>query len=249
MRRLVLGIAVAVTSLMPVMGVADDQQIADYIKSRLQAEQQQGNLRGFNVDMRVENGTVWFKRSCFQFNPGNDHSKNSPASWPSGRNASRGRYYSASTTCTCSRDNLSKRWLPAAAADACLSATANGSQSATTSRPRLPAATTDTCSIDFQSLPADFKSGAGSCRGSCTRQRRSAPICDFGGPQWSFDDASKLRCRRHAFGSSEPAWLRLAWLRSSPELRRCDIPTPVFGSRLALHRPVLSLPPGSTGMA
>lgn len=61
MRRLVLGIAVAVTSLMPVMGVADDQQIADYIKSRLQAEQQQGNLRGFNVDMRVENGTVWFK--------------------------------------------------------------------------------------------------------------------------------------------------------------------------------------------
>ena len=61
MRRIVLGIAVAVTSLMPVMGVADDQQIADYIKSRLQAEQQQGNLRGFNVDMRVENGTVWFK--------------------------------------------------------------------------------------------------------------------------------------------------------------------------------------------
>ena len=61
MRRLLLGIAVAVTSLMPVMGVADDQQIADYIKSRLQAEQQQGNLRGFNVDMRVENGTVWFK--------------------------------------------------------------------------------------------------------------------------------------------------------------------------------------------
>ena len=61
MRRLVLGIAVAVTSLMPVVGVADDQQIADFIKSRLQAEQQQGNLQGFNVDMRVEEGTVWFK--------------------------------------------------------------------------------------------------------------------------------------------------------------------------------------------
>ena len=61
MRRLVLGIAVAVTSLMPVMGVADDQQIADFIKSRLQAEQQQGHLKGFNVDMRVEQGTVWFK--------------------------------------------------------------------------------------------------------------------------------------------------------------------------------------------
>lgn len=61
MRRLVLGIAVAVTSLLPVLGMADDQQIADYIKSRLQAEQSQGNLKGFNVDMRVERGTVWFK--------------------------------------------------------------------------------------------------------------------------------------------------------------------------------------------
>lgn len=61
MRRLVLGIAVAVTSLVPVLGMADDQQIADFIKSRLQAEQSQGNLKGFNVDMRVENGTVWFK--------------------------------------------------------------------------------------------------------------------------------------------------------------------------------------------
>lgn len=61
MRRLVLGIAVAVTSLMPTLGMADDQQIADYIKSRLQVEQQNGNLRGFNVDMRVDRGTVWFK--------------------------------------------------------------------------------------------------------------------------------------------------------------------------------------------
>ncbi len=61
MRRLVLGIAVAVTSLIPVLGMADDQQIADYIKSRLQVEQSQGNLKGFNVDMRVERGTVWFK--------------------------------------------------------------------------------------------------------------------------------------------------------------------------------------------
>lgn len=61
MRRLMLGIAAAVTSLIPVMGMADDQQIADFIKGRLQAEQKQGNLRGFNVDMRVDQGTVWFK--------------------------------------------------------------------------------------------------------------------------------------------------------------------------------------------
>jgi hypothetical protein len=61
MRRLVLGIAVAVTSLVPSFGMANDQQIADYIKGQLQVEQQQGNLRGFNVDMNVEGGTVWFK--------------------------------------------------------------------------------------------------------------------------------------------------------------------------------------------
>ncbi len=61
MRRLVLGIAVAVTSLLPALGMADDQQIADFIKNRLQTEQQNGNLRGFNVDMRVDRGTVWFK--------------------------------------------------------------------------------------------------------------------------------------------------------------------------------------------
>jgi len=61
MRRLVLGIAVAAASLAPNIGMADDQQIADYIKSRLTAEQQQGNLKGFNVDMRVDRGTVWFK--------------------------------------------------------------------------------------------------------------------------------------------------------------------------------------------
>lgn len=61
MLRVVLGIAIAVGTLMPNMSMADDQQIADYVKSRLQVEQQRGNLRGFNVDMRVDRGTVWFK--------------------------------------------------------------------------------------------------------------------------------------------------------------------------------------------
>jgi hypothetical protein len=56
-----LGIAFAITSFMPAIGLADDQQIADFIKSRLQAYQQQGQLRGFNVDMTVERGVVWFK--------------------------------------------------------------------------------------------------------------------------------------------------------------------------------------------
>jgi hypothetical protein len=61
MLRIVLGIAIVVGTLMPGVSYADDQQIADYVKSRLQIEQQRGNLRGFNVDMRVDRGTVWFK--------------------------------------------------------------------------------------------------------------------------------------------------------------------------------------------
>lgn len=60
MRKLILGVAVAVTSMMPVVGMADDQQIAEFVKSRLKSEQDAGNLKGFNVDMRVEDGTVWF---------------------------------------------------------------------------------------------------------------------------------------------------------------------------------------------
>lgn len=62
MRRLLLGMAIAATSvLLPAVCQADDHQIAEFIKSRLQVEQQRGNLRGFNVDMRVDQGTVWFK--------------------------------------------------------------------------------------------------------------------------------------------------------------------------------------------
>ena len=62
MRRLLLGMAIAATAmLLPTVAQADDHQIAEFIKSRLQVEQQRGNLRGFNVDMRVDRGTVWFK--------------------------------------------------------------------------------------------------------------------------------------------------------------------------------------------
>jgi hypothetical protein len=60
MRSQVLGFAVAVAALMPAITMADDRQIAEFVKSRLNIEQQRGSLRGFNVDMRVERGTVWF---------------------------------------------------------------------------------------------------------------------------------------------------------------------------------------------
>lgn len=63
MRRIVLGIAAAVTTFAPAAVQADDQQIADFIRSKLQTEQQQGNLRGFNVDLKVDRGTVWFDGS------------------------------------------------------------------------------------------------------------------------------------------------------------------------------------------
>jgi len=46
---------------MPAVGMADDTQIAEFVKSRLQEEQQLGHLKGFNVDMRVDRGTVWFE--------------------------------------------------------------------------------------------------------------------------------------------------------------------------------------------
>jgi len=61
MRVLMLGIVIAVAALMPASASAEDQQIADFIKARLMQEKQQGNLFGFNVDMRVDRGTVWFK--------------------------------------------------------------------------------------------------------------------------------------------------------------------------------------------
>jgi hypothetical protein len=40
---------------------ADDDAIAQHIYQCLKTEQQNGNLRGYRVDMRVDKGTVWFK--------------------------------------------------------------------------------------------------------------------------------------------------------------------------------------------
>ena len=40
---------------------ADDDAIAQFIYQRLKSEQENGNLKGYRVDMRVDHGTVWFK--------------------------------------------------------------------------------------------------------------------------------------------------------------------------------------------
>ena len=61
MRRLLLGVVVAAVTLIPNLAMADDHAIARHIMSKLQLEQQRGSLKGFHVDMRVDQGTVWYK--------------------------------------------------------------------------------------------------------------------------------------------------------------------------------------------
>ena len=61
MRSLLLGLVVAVATLIPNLAAADDQEIARHIMSKLQVEQQRGALKGFHVDMRVDKGTVWYQ--------------------------------------------------------------------------------------------------------------------------------------------------------------------------------------------
>jgi len=61
MRSLLLGLVVAVATLIPNLAAANDQAIARHIMSKLQLEQQRGALKGFHVDMRVDQGTVWYQ--------------------------------------------------------------------------------------------------------------------------------------------------------------------------------------------
>jgi hypothetical protein len=60
MRRYAFRLAVlALAVLGPSVVRADDQEIAQQIVERLQAEKQAGNLKGFSIDLQVEEGTVW----------------------------------------------------------------------------------------------------------------------------------------------------------------------------------------------
>lgn len=59
MRRLGLGFAVAtMLLLMPQTGRADDPSIANRIMQGLQTAKQQGQLKGFQLDLKVEEGTA-----------------------------------------------------------------------------------------------------------------------------------------------------------------------------------------------
>jgi hypothetical protein len=60
MRRYVFGLAIlSLAALVPAAARADDQEIAQEIVQKLQAEKQAGGLKGFSIDLSVEEGTVW----------------------------------------------------------------------------------------------------------------------------------------------------------------------------------------------
>lgn len=62
MRRLLLGLAVAViAALSPCWTLADDQEIAQQIVQRLRQEKTEGRITGFGIDLEVESGIVWLK--------------------------------------------------------------------------------------------------------------------------------------------------------------------------------------------
>jgi len=63
MRRFVFGFAIlAIASWLPTAVLADqqqDKQIAQTVIQRLQKEKDAGRLKGFSIDLQVENGTLW----------------------------------------------------------------------------------------------------------------------------------------------------------------------------------------------
>lgn len=63
MRRFVFGFAMlSIATCLPVAAQADqqqDKQIAQQVIQRLQAEKKTGGLKGFNLDLQVEDGTLW----------------------------------------------------------------------------------------------------------------------------------------------------------------------------------------------
>lgn len=60
MRRYVFRLALlSLAALSPSVSYGDDQQIAQQILEKLQAEKKAGTLKGFSIDLQVDEGTVW----------------------------------------------------------------------------------------------------------------------------------------------------------------------------------------------
>jgi osmotically-inducible protein OsmY len=62
MRRFFVGLAItAMLGVVPCQARGNDRQISQAIVKSLQAEQKSGKLKGFDIDLEVENGTVYLK--------------------------------------------------------------------------------------------------------------------------------------------------------------------------------------------
>lgn len=62
MRRFFVGLAItAMLGMIPSQGRADDRQISQSIVKGLQAEQKNENLRGFDIDLEVDDGDVYLR--------------------------------------------------------------------------------------------------------------------------------------------------------------------------------------------
>jgi len=59
MRRFVVGLAIGIATFAPSWTFADDEQIAKTIVEKLEARKKDGQLKGFNIDLKVDKGTVW----------------------------------------------------------------------------------------------------------------------------------------------------------------------------------------------
>lgn len=63
MRRFVFAclIAACCAAMAPTVASAGDQEITQYIIQKLSVAKEQGELKGFDLDLYVDNGTVWLK--------------------------------------------------------------------------------------------------------------------------------------------------------------------------------------------
>lgn len=61
MRRMVMTVALMAAAISPQVVRADDQAIAQNIEERLLSAKSGGELRGFKIDLQVDQGTVWMK--------------------------------------------------------------------------------------------------------------------------------------------------------------------------------------------
>jgi osmotically-inducible protein OsmY len=63
MRKFFVSLAIGLATVAPSWAQADDEQIAQEIIDKLQTKKDAGELKGFNIDLEVDSGTVWLSGS------------------------------------------------------------------------------------------------------------------------------------------------------------------------------------------